>query len=104
MLECTKMQLKMPINVEDSSADSAIVLDVTTKYGQKSNQLSSKATNTKQSARKKWHQKLFKVDVIVVTITIAIVIGLFQLPIIYFYIPVVSEWYKWSLVRYLARY
>ena len=90
----------MSINVEDSSAESAIVLDVTTKYGQKSNQLSSRATNTEQSPRKKWHQKLFKVDVIVVTITIAIVIGLFQLPIIYFYIPVVSEWYIKVVIGY----
>ena len=67
-----------------------------TKDKQKSNQMSSEDTSTKQSAGKKWHQKwhqkCFKVDVIVVTATIAIVIGLFQLPIIYFYIPVVSEW------------
>ena len=78
----------MSINVEVCSTDGVPVLDVLPSPATKSNQL----TSTKQSARKKWHQRLFKVDVIVVTITIAIVIGLFQLPIIYFYIPVVSEW------------
>ena len=83
-------------NVEVRSTDSTIILDVlpslATKDKQKSNQMSSEDTSTKQSAEKKWHQKCFKVDVIVVTATIAIVIGLFQLPIIFFYIPVVSEW------------
>ena len=86
----------MSINVFVRSTDSTIALDVipslAAKDKQKSNQLSSAATSTKQSAGKKWHQKCFRVDVIVVTATIAIVIGLFQLPIIYFYIPVVSEW------------
>ena len=76
----------MSINV---STDSVIAL--ATKDKQKSNQMSSEDTSTKQSAGKKWHQKLLKEDVIVVTATIAIVIGLFLLPIIYFYIPVVSE-------------
>ena len=83
-----------------SRTDSVIVLDVlpslATEHKQNSNQMSPATTSTKQSAGKKWHQKwyqkCFKVDVIVVTATIAIVIGLFQLPIIYFYIPVVSEW------------
>ena len=86
----------MSSNIEELSTDSVIVLDVlpslATEHKQNSNQMSPATTSTKQSAGKKWHQKLFKVDVIVVTATIAIVIGLFQLPIIYFYIPVVSEW------------
>ena len=82
----------MSNNVEVLSTDSEIALDVLPpKDKQKSNQMFSAATSTKQSAGKKWHQKCFKVDVIVVTATIAIVIGLFLLPIIYFYIPVVSE-------------
>ena len=77
----------MSINLEACTTDGATVLDVLPPPA-KSNQL----TSTKQSAGKKWYQRLFKVDVIVLTATIAIVIGLFQFPIIYFYIPVVSEW------------
>ena len=77
----------MSINVEACTTDGVTVLDVLPSPA-KSNQL----TSTKQSAGKKWYQRLFKVDVIVLTATIAIVIGLFQFPIIYFYIPVVSEW------------
>ena len=82
----------MSINVEACSTDGgATALDVLPSPATNSNQ----QTSTNQSAGKKWYQRLFKVDVIVVTATIAIVIGLFQLPIIYFYIPVVSEWYNY---------
>ena len=57
----------MSINVEACTTDGVTVLDVLPSPA-KSNQL----TSTKQSAGK------FKMDVIVVTATISIVIGLFQ--------------------------
>ena len=62
---------------KDHSVDNGIVLGVlsssslNTEDGMKTNQLPSAETSARQ---KKWHQ-IFRVDVIVVTITIAIMIG-----------------------------
>ena len=81
---------------EDHSVDNGIVLGVlsssslNTEDRMKTNHLPSTETSARKYAGKKWHQ-IFRVDVIVVTTTIAIMIGLLQLPVIYFYIPVVSE-------------
>ena len=89
---------------EDHSDDNGIVLGVLSSYYSlntedviNTNQLPSAETSARQYAGGKWHQ-IFRVDVIVVTTTIAIMIGMLQLPIIYFYIPVVSEWWKWPLL------